>query len=102
MTATAVPTVKDQEIMPFGLVETSSVNSIADSVPSNSKDQLAKEKKDFINVFICHLIFYAVLCITLVLHIFVDLGFGSFVKNKFFQLIKISKNIAAEKNPAFA
>ena len=35
MTATAAPTVKDQELMPFGLVESASVNSFADFVTSN-------------------------------------------------------------------
>ena len=104
MTATASPTVKDQELMPFGLVESASVNSFADFVPSNLNETQAnaKEKNDFINIFICHLIFYAVFCISLVLHILIDLGLGSFVKNKSSQLIEIAKNIVVEKNPAFA
>ena len=34
MTATAASRVKDQELMPFGLVESESVNSFADFVPS--------------------------------------------------------------------
>ena len=105
MTATAAPTVKDQELMPFGLVESASVNSFADFVPSNlneTAENEANEKNEFINVFICHLIFYTVFCISLVMHILVDLGLGSFVKNKFIQLIEISKNIVILKNPAFA
>ena len=105
MTATAAPTVKDQELMPFGLVESASVNSFADFVPSNlneSEANEAMEKNDFINNFICHMIFYAVFCISLVLHILIDLGLGSFVKNKFLKLIEISKNIVVEKKPAFA
>ena len=105
MIATAVPKVKDQELMPHGLVESASVNSFADFVSSNlNETELNKEKevKDFINTFICHLIFYAVFCISLLLHILIDLGLGSFVKNKFLQLIKISRNIGVVKNPAFA
>ena len=99
MTAIAAPTVKDKELRPFGLVESASVNSFADFVPANMNE---KEKIDFINIFICHLIFYAVFCISLVLHILIDLGLGSFVKNKFLQLIEIAKNTLVEKNPAFA
>ncbi len=102
MTATASPTVKDQELMPFGLVESASVNSFADFIPSNLNKNEKIEKNDFINIFICHLIFYAVFCISLVLHILIDLGVGSFVKNKFLQLIEIAKNLLVVKNPALA
>ena len=105
MTATAAPTVKDQELMPFGLVESASVNAFADFVPSKLNETESNEvmaKNDFINIFICHLIFYAVFCISLVVHILIDLGFGSFVKNKFLLLIEIGKNAVFDKNPAFA
>tara|TARA_B100000945_G_scaffold90450_1_gene70538 strand:- start:1 stop:318 length:318 start_codon:yes stop_codon:yes gene_type:complete len=105
MTATAAQTVKDQELMSFGFVESASVNSFAEFVPSNlnvMEENEAKDKNDFINIFICHLIFYAVFCISLLMHILIDLGLGTFVKNKFIQLIKITKNIFVEKNPAFA
>ena len=105
MTATAAPTVKDQELMPFGLVESASVNSFADFVPSNFNETEAnveKKKNEFINIFICHLIFYSFFCISLVLHILIDLGLGSLVKNQFLQFIEIAKNIFVEKNPAFA
>ena len=105
MTATAAPKVKDQELMPHGLVESASVNSFADFVSSNLNETEAnkeKEVNDFINTFICHLIFYAVFCISLVLHILIDLGLGSLIKNQFLQLIEISKNTVVVKNPAFA
>ena len=105
MTASAAPTVKDQELMPYGLVESASVNSFADFVSSNlSENETNNEKEvnDFINIFICHLIFYAVFCISLVLHILIDLGLGSLVKNQFLQLIGIAKNTVVVKNPAFA
>ena len=105
MTATAAPTVKDQELMPFGLVERASVNSFVDFVPSNLNEtevNEAKKKNDFINSFICHLIFYSFFCISLVLHILIDLGLGSFFKNKSSQLIEIVKNNVIEKKSAFA
>ena len=105
MTATAVPTVKDHELMPHGLVESASVNSFADFVSSNlTETEASKEKEvnDFINIFICHLLFYAVFCISIVLHIVIDLGLGSLAKNKFRRFIEIAKNTFVEKNPAFA
>ncbi len=105
MTPAASPTLKDQELIPFGLVGTTSQNSIADFVTSNSIEteaNEAKKKNDFINIFICHLIFYAVFCISLLLHILIDLGLGTFIKNKSFQLIEMVRNIDVQKNPAFA
>ncbi|AIQ97504.1 hypothetical protein EW15_1412 [Prochlorococcus sp. MIT 0801] len=105
MTATAALRVKDQELMPFGSVESARVNSFGDFVPSILNETEANEEKaknDFVNIFICHLIFYAVFCISLVLHILIDLGLGSFVKNQFLQLIENSNNKFFEKNPAFA
>ena len=105
MTATAAPTAKDQELMPHGLVESASVNSFADFVSSNlTETEASKEKEvnDFINIFICHLLFYAVFCISIVLHIVIDLGLGSLAKNKFRRFIEIAKNTFVEKNPAFA
>ena len=105
MTAAAAPTVKDQELISSGLVESASVNSIADFVPSklNEKNVFDKnENNEFVNTFMCHLIFYAVFCISLVLHILIDLGLGSVVKNQFLKLIEIAKNPFVAKNPAFA
>ncbi|MBW3049594.1 hypothetical protein DNJ72_05675 [Prochlorococcus marinus XMU1403] len=105
MNTAAAPTVKDQELMPFGLVESAGVNAFADFVPSKLNETESNEvmaKNDFINIFICHLIFYVVFCISLVLHILIDLGLGSFVKNQFLQLIKNPKNNVVENSPAFA
>ena len=105
MTATAAPTVKDQELMPFGLVESAGAKAFADFVPSKlneTESNEEKEKNDFINIFICHLIFYAVFCISLVFHILIDLGLGSLVKNQFIHFIGIAKNNVVENNPAFA
>ena len=103
MTATAAPTVKDQELVSFGLVESASVNSINDFIPSKlNESEVSSEKSDFVNTFICHVIFYAIFCVSLVLHILIDLGLGSLVKNQFLQLFKIVKNTVDVKNPAFA
>ena len=109
MTTTAAPTVKDQELLSFGLVESASVNSFADFIPSklnenqlNTEQQTEKEKDDFNNSFICHLIFYTFLCVSIVLHILIDLGLGSFIKNKFVQLMELGKKTIFEKSPAFA
>ena len=103
MTATAAPTVKDQELASFGLVESASVNSINDFIPSNLKEsEIPSEKSDFANTFICHLIFYTIFCISLIIHILIDLGLGSFIKNKFVQLMGIGKKTVYEKKTAFA
>ena len=105
MTATAAPTVKDQELMQYGLVESASVNSFEDSVTSNLNETVAnneKEGNEFINAFICHLIFYVVFCISLVIHILIDLGLGSLVKNRVLQLTEMAKDTFVLKNPAFA
>ena len=106
MTATAAaPTLKDQELIPHVLVESANVNSFANIVTSDLNETEANKEKvvnDFINIFICHLIFYAVFCISLVLHILIDLGLGSLIKNQFLQLIEISKNTVVVKKTAFA
>ena len=105
MTATADSTVRDQEFMQYGLVESASENSFADFVSSNLNEteaNKANELNEFINTFICHLIFYAVFCMSLLFHILIDLGLGAFVKNQFLRFIEIAKNTFVEKRPAFA
>ena len=102
MSVTDSQTVKDQKLFPFGFVESASLNSFADFVPSNLNETEAKTKNDFINIFICHLIFYLVFCISLVLHILIDLGIGLLVKNQFLKLIESAKNIVIANDPAFA
>ena len=55
MTAIADESVKEQELISFGFVESAGVNSIAEFVPSNlnvMETNEAKEKNDFINIFI--------------------------------------------------
>ena len=105
MTAAAAPTVKDQELMPFGLVESAGVNAFADFVPSKlneTESKEEKEKNDFINIFICHLIFYSFFCVALVLHILIDLGLGSVLKKQFVQLKGVGKKTFFKESTAFA
>ncbi len=103
MTATVAPIEKDQDFVSFGLVESASVNSITDFTPSILNESKATaENGDFVNTFICHIIFYAFFCVSLFLHILIDLGLGSFLKNKFNQLIGLGKKTVFEKTPAFA
>ena len=105
MTATSAPTVKAREHESLGLIESASVNSFTDFVPSkfNQGDvNSERDIKDVTNSFICHLIFYVIFCVSLVLHILIDLGLGSFIKCKFDQLVGSSKGIEFKKNPAFA
>ena len=105
MNSTASPTVNKQELISAGLVESASVNSFADFMPSKlikKEPTTEKEKDDFINTFICHLIFYAFFCISLVLHIVIDLGLGPVIKKTIVDLIELTKNYFVEKSPAFA
>ena len=109
MTATTSSTVKDQELVSFGLVESATVNSFADFIPSkfnkskvSKEKETEKEKDDFINTFICHMIFYAVFCCAIILHILIDLGLGSFIKKKFVKLIGLEKKTILRKTPVFA
>ena len=105
MSVTSAPTVKDQKLVTSGLIESASVKSIADFIPSQltEKEVIVEEvKEEFINTFICHLIFYAFFCISLVLHILIDFGLGAFVKKSFIQLIDIAKHNFVEKKPSFA
>ena len=103
MTATAAPTVNNQELVSFGLFDSASVNSSADFAPSKSEEiKLNAGNDDFANDFICHLIFYAFFCVSLIFYIFIDLGLGSFLRNKFSQLIDLRKKTVLEKMPAFA
>tara|TARA_B100001250_G_scaffold411751_1_gene441141 strand:- start:3779 stop:4096 length:318 start_codon:yes stop_codon:yes gene_type:complete len=105
MTATVASIVKDHELMSSGLVESASVKSITDFMSSElneSEVTSGKEKDDFLNIFICHLIFYVVFCVSLVLHILIDLGLGSFIKNNFYQLFGLINKPVFEEKPAFA
>jgi len=89
----------DQELAQFGWVESIATNSIIDfkspklNVEELKTTETTERKSDLIDTFICHIIFYMVFCYSLFLHIFIDLGFGSFLKNKVNTLSKVQKNI---------
>ncbi len=105
MTASTASTINDYESVSCGLVESASVNSFSDFIPSkfnSCQTKFEKQDQEFKNDFICHMIFYAFLCLALVLHIFIDLGLGSFIKNKFNQLIGLGEKTVFEKSPALA
>ena len=82
----------DQELAQFGWVESIATNSISDfkSPKIDVEEQTINEKEfDLIDTFICHMIFYVVFCYSLFLYIFIDLGLGSFLKNKVHTLFKL-------------
>ena len=105
MAANAALIPKDEEFASFGLDESESLNSFAAFIPSKfneSQVDIEKKENDFKNLFICHLIFYCFFCISLVLHILIDLGLGSFLKNKYYQLVGLGNKTFFEKTPVFA
>ena len=105
MNSTAAPTVNKQELISSGLVESASVNSFADFMPSElikNEDITEKEKDDFINTYICHFIFCGFFCISLVFHIIIDLGLGPLIKKTFIYLIYFTKNYFVEESTALA
>ena len=94
MTVTASKTVKEKKLSSVGLVDSPSVNPITDFLSSELNDSdlsTTINDRDFANIFICNLIFYAVFCVSLFLHILIDLGFAAFIKKQFIQLIEIRK-----------
>ncbi len=109
MTTSAAPTLKDKELVSCGLVESASVNSFADFTPSklnqsqvSGEKQREKNNNDFINTFICHLIFYSFFCVSLLLYILIDLEVGSLIKRSFVKLWGIEKKPVLMKRTAFA
>ena len=103
MTATAK--VRDHELPSFGFVESTTVNSINDFTPSKFNEgemAIKKENDDFINTFFSHIIFYSIFCVSIVLHVLIDLGLGAFVKNKFFQLWGLSNQLIFHKRAALS
>ena len=48
---------------------------------------------NLIDTFICHSIFYVIFCYSLCLYVFIDLGFGFFLKNKVNRWLKVQKII---------
>ena len=105
MTVTGISTVKDEELSSAKLVESAKLNLFADFITSKFDEQeviVEKEKNDFINNFICHLIFYGIFVISVFLHVSSDLGLSSFLRKIVIQLIVVVKNNLVDKNLLFA
>ncbi len=88
---TSAQALMDQEIEPFGWMESIATNSISDfkSPKSNVLEQATdKNNSDIIETFIFHLIFYVISCYSLFLYVVIDLGLGLLIKNKITVLIK--------------
>ncbi len=100
---TSEQTVIDQELAQFGWVESIATNSISDfkSSKSNVLEQTTDDNNsDLIDIFFCHLIFYVIFCYALFIHIIVDLGLDTLLKNKINILILfIKKNEIAPFKP---
>ncbi len=91
---TSALTIIDQEQAQFGWVESRATNSISNfkSTTIEVEEQTNHEKhSDLIDIFICHLIFYVIFIYSLFLYLAIDLGVGSFLKNKITKLIKFDK-----------
>lgn len=93
---TSAQQIIDQEIAQFGWVGSIATNSISDfNSAKESVVELRTDEKisDLIDTFICHSIFYVIFCYSLCLYVFIDLGFGCFLKNKMTRLLKVQKII---------
>ena len=88
---TSAQKIRDQELAQFGWVESIATNSISDFKSPKIEQRSNEKESDLIDTFICHLIFYVVFCYSLFIYILIDLGFGSFLKNKVNTLFKLQK-----------
>jgi len=98
---TSAQKIIDQELAQFGWVESIATNSISDFKSSKiyfEEQSINEKESDLPDAFICHLIFYAVFCYSLFLYVFIDLGFGSFLKNKVNTLFKLQNKF---EKPSF-
>ena len=95
MTSTSALKNIDQELAQFGWVEAIATNSISDFNSSKiDVEEITHQKEsNLIDTFICHLIFYVVFCYSLFIYIFIDLGFGSFLRNKVKTFFKLQKKL---------
>ena len=93
---TSAQQINDQELAQFGWVESIATNSISDfKSPKESVVELRTDENtsDLIDTFICHSIFYVIFCYSQCLYVFIDLGFGCFLKNKVNRWLKVQKPI---------
>ncbi len=94
---TSAQKIIDHELAQFGWLDSVATNSISEfKSPKVNIEELTtnNKKSDLIDTFICHLIFYMVFCYSLFLYIFIDLGFGFFLKNKVNTFYRFTKTIA--------
>ena len=90
----SVHTLIDQELAQFGWVESAATNTISGFKSQKSifeEERTDTKNNDLIDKFICHLIFYFIFCYSILLHIVIDLGFGSFLVNKVTRLFRFEK-----------
>tara|TARA_B100000214_G_scaffold170893_1_gene122840 strand:- start:408 stop:701 length:294 start_codon:yes stop_codon:yes gene_type:complete len=84
--------VEDLESAQSGGFESEATNLISDfSTPKSTlkrNDDESIEPK-ILDIFICNFIFYIIFYYSLLLHIIIDLGLGSFTRKKVISLIKI-------------
>ena len=93
---TSAQPIIDQELEQFGWMESIATNSIINfKSPSLNVVQKKPDERnsDYIDSFICHIIFCVIFCYSLFIYVVIDLGLGSFVKNKVITLIKYNKRI---------
>ena len=93
---TSAQQIIDQELAQFGWVGAIATNSISDfkSAKESVVELRTGEKiSDLIDTFICNSISYVIFCYYLCLYIFIDLGFGFFLKNKVNRWLKVQKII---------
>ena len=105
MPTTAVPNVKPLEIKKLRLTESVDIHSITDfhsDELTESEEIQDKIKEDFVNTFICHIIFYLVFSVSAILYILLDLGLSSLIKNQFFKLIELVKRVLFDKKLVIA
>ncbi len=69
-------TVIDQELAQFGWIDSVATNSISDFNSTIVEEANDEKNSDFIDIYICHFIFFAIYCYSLFLYIVIDLGFG--------------------------
>ena len=82
---TSTQQIIDQEIAQFGWVDLIATNSIIDFNSSKSKGSKTitfEKESDVKDIFICNLIFYLVSCYSLLIHVFIDLVFASYLGKK--------------------
>ena len=82
---TSSQTLIDQDLAQFGWVESIGTNSISDfkNPYENTETNLTGlDKFSLVDIFICHMVFYVIFCYSLFIFVVIDLGFGSFLKNK--------------------